>query len=198
MKHVVLTLYLSLLYLGSLLAQPGTSNPSFNPLDIKNQDRADGEIKIVAFQPDGKLIVGGWFEHYDEVSTGGLVRLDANGNLDKSFKTGNGIYGYVFDALIQPDGKILVAGSIWRYNDTTCVDLIRLLPNGAIDKTFQYSSGSDLYLNKIALQPDTIFNTFVIKVIHFASDWNTFITNVNTFIPDWNTFVTNVNTFASD
>ena len=84
----------------------------------------------VALQPDGKIIVGGIFSLFPFTSGLTAIRLDTNGTFDISFGGGNGkattILGEgvatgldqsVNDILLQPDGKIVLAGKT-NFNST--------------------------------------------------------------------------------
>jgi uncharacterized delta-60 repeat protein len=99
----------------------------------------------VALQPDGKIVVAGYSASFS--SSGGnadfaLVRYNSNGSLDTTFHMdgrlttdfGNSDEGGAA-VLIQPDGKILVAG---RHFDGTSNNfaLARYNPNGSLDTTF--------------------------------------------------------------
>ncbi|MBK7270185.1 MAG: delta-60 repeat domain-containing protein, partial [Flavobacteriales bacterium] len=47
-------------------------------------------------QPDGKILIGGWFTSYNGVSCKRLARLNADGSLDLSFNTGTAADEYIF------------------------------------------------------------------------------------------------------
>jgi uncharacterized delta-60 repeat protein len=97
----------------------------------------------VALQPDGKIVVAGQFQNPNH--DGFVV---ARYNSDGSADTGFGTIGHVTTdfghlpgvgeaVLIQPDGKILLGGSIFQGkrqpNDTV---LVRYNPDGNLDQTF--------------------------------------------------------------
>jgi uncharacterized delta-60 repeat protein len=68
----------------------------------------------VLVQPDGKILVGGFFNHIDMTFRRDLVRFDQSGMLDSSFVplAIASLTGYVSELDLQPDGKILAAGNI--------------------------------------------------------------------------------------
>ncbi|MBC3540732.1 T9SS type A sorting domain-containing protein [Rufibacter sediminis] len=73
---------------------------------------AEGNVKVIKAQPDGKLIVAGdftWFEN----SSGNrkMVRLQANGAVDYSFSWQNQVHDLngIVDVLPTPDNKIYFA-----------------------------------------------------------------------------------------
>ncbi len=97
----------------------------------------------VAVQQDGKIIVGG----YRGVDQGAddwfiLLRLNTNGTLDNTFGTGGIVAHHVRNdndllnsIAIQPDGKIIAAGSSW-YNGNSDACLVRYNSDGSLDNSF--------------------------------------------------------------
>jgi uncharacterized delta-60 repeat protein len=104
----------------------------------------------VAIQPDGKIVVAGYSSSTTGTATFVTRRLDTNGGLDGSFGNGGQVtadFGLNtravgFDLALQPDGKVLVAGSLSVncVTPTDCTDtnfaLVRYNPNGTPDTTF--------------------------------------------------------------
>ena len=118
---------------------------------LSARDRAT----TVAVQADGKIVVGGQLETGSPAFTlaAGLVRYLPDGSLDSSFD-GDGklvltMITSIRDLAVQPDGKILAAGSgfgVTRFNS-----------NGALDTTFD-GQGNSLFqqggVEALALQRD--------------------------------------------
>jgi hypothetical protein len=75
-----------------------------------------GEVGSVAVQPDGKLVVAGFFDRANGVPRRSLARLNPDGTLDLSFRgpsrfaCGESCESSLGTALVQPDGKIVVLG----------------------------------------------------------------------------------------
>lgn len=87
-----------------------------------------------AFQPDQKIAYGSGA--YGENSIG-MGRLNADGSADGTFNSGSGFsWGRVFMVSVQPDGKILVGGDFTSFNGRESRGLVRLLPSGAVDRSF--------------------------------------------------------------
>jgi uncharacterized delta-60 repeat protein len=109
-------------------------------------------LSAVALQQDGKIVaVGtfGWHSGTRFAEPGKsdhivVVRLDANGALDKSFAGGGLLImaspRYLWGArgiAIQTDGKMLVAGYILdKANDSVSIVIVRLNPDGTPDADF--------------------------------------------------------------
>jgi uncharacterized delta-60 repeat protein len=86
-------------------------------------------------QPDGRIVAVGFLGFAS--GTIAAARYNANGSLDLTFGIGGQLTLPQFpafdvrDAALQPDGKILIAGAVGAN-----FALIRLLPNGSPDPTF--------------------------------------------------------------
>lgn len=82
---------------------------------------------------DGRLLVAGG-------STGGIHRLNADGTYDSTWQgpasIGRFQQNYVNDFAVLPDGRILIAGKFNDVDGTPRVGLARLLPEGALDRTW--------------------------------------------------------------
>ncbi len=101
------------------------------------------EARTMALQTDGKILVAGQSSNSSGNADYSIIRLNANGSLDTSFDgDGKAIIpvGTSSDVgqtmVLQPDGKILVAG--WSYNSNGNLDysIIRLAANGSLDTSF--------------------------------------------------------------
>ncbi|HSH67264.1 MAG TPA: delta-60 repeat domain-containing protein, partial [Bacteroidia bacterium] len=99
-------------------------------------------------------MVGGGFTTYNGTMANGIVRLAANGSIDNSFVTGTGFDGMVTSALLQTDGKIIVAGQFTSYNGTPVNKILRLKKNGSIDNTFSLNGLANKAPQKMTLQAD--------------------------------------------
>ena len=116
----------------------------------------------LVLQPDGKLLVpGSQNKDWGGVPVS-LARHHANGSLDLGFAAdgvanSSEIAGHGFDAALQPDGRIVVAGIRGIYDDYQPV-LWRVNPDGTDDVTF-YPEPDSLIIRHdvvtaVALQPD--------------------------------------------
>lgn len=113
-------------------------------------------------QPDGRVVAAGTDFPTGSGASGALVaRYMSDGSLDSSFGSGGiatpGVSMRTAAAALQPDGRILLVGSI--PNSATSV-LARLEPDGALDPTFGSGGvvtttlGSSATARAVALQPD--------------------------------------------
>ncbi len=130
------------------LNSDGSLDESFDPASGFNQ-----EVRTLALQADGKILVGGLFTQYDadfggsKTPVNGIARLNADGTLDASFQVGSGFSGgsgigqrQIHQVLSLADGKILVSGHYSSYNGEPSLLLTRLNSDGTLDKTFDASA----------------------------------------------------------
>jgi uncharacterized delta-60 repeat protein len=125
---------------------------------------ADGNVRFVAVQSDGKVLIGGNFSIVNGVGRKAIARLNADGSLDRGFLNGLSGVGNPFDGssvnsvAVQSDGKVLIGGSFYRVNGEDRVGIARLNADGKLDSGFQEGLsgvGGDAYsVDSIALQSD--------------------------------------------
>jgi len=101
------------------------------------------QVKSVLVQPDGKILVGGFFLNYAGSGLDHLVRLNSDGTLDASFNNGNeGPGNAVEDMILMPDGRILIAGNFLTYNGSSSYFIARLFADGSLDASFSVPPNS--------------------------------------------------------
>lgn len=117
----------------------------------------------LALQPDGKILVTG----YDSRPARLVARFEADGSLDPTFGDGGVVliaFPFLFgtDVVVQPDGKIITAGSAQPGSDAG-FGISRHNPDGSLDASFSrdglviiqfsdtYDSASDLIIARRGL-----------------------------------------------
>ena len=125
-------------------AAPGDLDPTFGINGIARVDYgAHDNGEALAVQPDGKIVVGGKAS-LPGPNAVGVARLNPDGSLDPSFGHGGrvlaNLFPYIFeleDLALQPDGKIVVGGSVDRgLGSSYDFWLLRLNPDGSHDLGF--------------------------------------------------------------
>lgn len=113
---------------------------------------------------DGRIVVVGC-RHNGINCDALLMRLNANGSIDDTFGAGGiavydkGYDEFAYAAAVQPDGKMVVAGSVFDGVDSDGL-VLRFNANGALDGTFStgssisYVIGNNVYGSAVTLQPD--------------------------------------------
>ncbi|MES9950937.1 MAG: Ig-like domain-containing protein, partial [Candidatus Thiodiazotropha sp.] len=151
----------------------GTLDTGFGASGVVTLDlTAVDEANVVTLQADGKILVGGYAG-----GDWGIVRLNTDGSLDAGFGAGgialiNNQTAYnVYDLVVQPDGKILVAG------DSDVDSAIgRLNADGTLDSSFgtngitlfDHSGATTDQGRKIELQSD---GSILVASAYFNGSW---------------------------
>jgi uncharacterized delta-60 repeat protein len=100
-----------------------------------------GHVVAIALQPDGKILVGGYFDSYAGLPRNRIARLNPDGSLDVSFEPSLAVphaywAGFAASLAPQSDGKILVGGEFATVNGVARTNLARLNPYGRLDESF--------------------------------------------------------------
>jgi len=128
----------------------GTLDPDFAPA-IAGDESAT--VYSVAVQPDGKIIVAGRFASVNGQDRTNIARLNPDGSADESFATVVvNEYASVQCAVVQPDGKIVLAGCFSTIWDVIRQSIGRLNPDGTLDTNF--NPGTECTVDALALQTD--------------------------------------------
>ncbi len=127
----------------ALLNSDGSVNTGFN-VGTGPMSGATGVGPYdIAVQSDNKAIIVGWFTTVAGVTRNRVARLDAVGGVDTSFNPGTGPNSDVYDADVQPDGKILIAGWFATVGAVSRDGVARLNSDGSLDPTFDPGTGVD-------------------------------------------------------
>jgi uncharacterized delta-60 repeat protein len=98
----------------------GSPDASFNPgsgVSGPSGSEPAWEFIHFALQPAGKILVaGGRFDTFNGVPRRNIVRLNPDGSVDMTFVPGNAP-GMAYGMILQPDGKVLLAGPPHRYSN---------------------------------------------------------------------------------
>ncbi|MFM1768766.1 MAG: hypothetical protein RJA22_1295 [Verrucomicrobiota bacterium] len=131
------------------LFESGAVDLSFDP-----GSGADGFVSKLILQPDGRILVGGGFTSFNNLSRYGVARLNADGSLDPSFDIGAGVNGAVHAMALQPDGKVLIGGEFTRFNNVPRFRVARLNADGSLDQAFDPGTGPNDTVYALGVQPD--------------------------------------------
>jgi len=103
---------------------------------------ANSDVRAIAIQSDGKIIIGGDFFSYNGTTKHNVARLNTDGSIDSTFNVALGVIQEVRTISIQSDGKIIIGGMAASYNH-----IARLNTDGSKDNTFNIGSGFNLNVN---------------------------------------------------
>ncbi len=105
--------------------------------------QANGTIRIIREQPDGRFLCSGNVQVYEGNATTLVLRVEADGSFDPSFSsplqgipTTSGNFRGVYDLEPLIDGRSLVGGFWSLTGSTDTIGVIRLMPDGSQDPSF--------------------------------------------------------------
>jgi uncharacterized delta-60 repeat protein/uncharacterized repeat protein (TIGR01451 family) len=127
----------------------GSLDTTFNP-----GAGADGEVRALALQLDGKVLLGGAFTNVAGQARSRLARLNTDGSLDLAFNVGSGANGTVFALALQADTRIVVGGDFTQASGVTRRRITRLMPDGTVDPSINFGAGADGFVAALAVQTD--------------------------------------------
>lgn len=134
---------------GSFATYRGVSSPNFARINANatldtnffiGLGAAD-RVNDFAIQTDGKLVLVGAFDAYNEISLPGVARINSDGGPDNTFLPGAGANGTVNAVVIQPGGGIVIGGAFSSFDTTNRSGIARLLVTGKLDTTFDPGMG---------------------------------------------------------
>lgn len=117
------------------LNSDGTVDPTFQNAPA-GQVKSNHNVRGIAVQADGKIVIGGYFTLIDGVARNRIARLNADGSLDTSFDVGTGANNNIEDVKLQADGKILISGSFTQVQGVNRWGVARLNADGSLDTSF--------------------------------------------------------------
>ncbi|MEZ5030706.1 MAG: T9SS type A sorting domain-containing protein [Saprospiraceae bacterium] len=112
----------------------------------------DGTIWAIALQPDGKILIGGFFNKINDESRKNLARLNQDGSLDLTFFAD--CNDWVRTIAVQNDERILIGGDFQNVNGSESNFIARIYSDGSVDPTFMDGFGFDAQLRQIDIQPN--------------------------------------------
>lgn len=138
---------------GKIVVSSGTSVARFNT-DGTLHDRAsldiDYEVRCLAVQADGKVLMGGFLKTVANQARTNIARLNADWTLDTNF---NGwVNSEVFCVAQQENGQLVIGGNFTVCNGQPRSRICRLNPDGTLDRTFSASASDTVYA--LAIESD--------------------------------------------
>ena len=134
------------------LLPSGTVDDTFRP-----GTGPDAQVRSIALQGDGKIVIGGEFTSVNGVPRNGVARLNPDGTLDATFDTSPvpPIGAFIWSVAVQPDGKVLAAGAFNAYGGILRRNIVRLNTTGGVDLSFDPGLGAqDIEVKALLVLPD--------------------------------------------
>jgi|GEM_PF-6995658 len=168
------------------LTADGVRDPSYTNLRLQNN-----AVLCHAVQPDGKVVIGGYFtltEFSPLVPRNRIARVNVDGTIDNTFVVGTGLSDYPLTILCQPDGKIVVGGAFLNYNGSTVNRIVRLNTDGSRDLGFASGTGMGGIVYASTFSPDGKL-LFANEALNYnGSTAQPNLTKVNAYAPNAITF----------
>ncbi len=112
----------------------------------------DAEVVAINIQTDGKVLIGGFIQTYNNTPVSYFTRLNTNGSIDGGFTSAAD--GSVYSIALQTDGKILIGGAFNNYGAQSRGKIARLNTDGTVDMSFNPGTGFDNSITHISILPD--------------------------------------------
>jgi uncharacterized delta-60 repeat protein len=135
----------------------GAVDASFSSTTFEVSVNSTGAIvrfNALAVQPDGNVLVGGYFATVSGTARTNMARLTTTGQLDATFTPPTTLTGAVTAMALQSNGRILVGSGTGNDGSPTTTPLVRLLDTGASDPSFGTTANPDNSVAALLVQPD--------------------------------------------
>ena len=138
----------------------GSIDATFGP----TQTTDGAEVRGMSLDSNGNILVAGLFTAVNQIPAHGIIRLLPNGTIDPAFNPvtmtcstapygadhGCGLYA---DPVVDPDGKIIIAGDFIQINGVDRTGVARLNADGTLDTTFVPSGFTPFVFNGVTPYP---------------------------------------------
>lgn len=134
------------------VARPGILDTAFEP-------GVSGAIDAIAVQPDGGILLGGYFTSINGEPRQNIARLLPDGSVESmtTFSLGSGVNGTVYSMIVQADGKVLLGGTFNYVNNQGVTRIARLFADGNVEKSPGMDGSADGTVFCAAMQADGKF-----------------------------------------
>jgi uncharacterized delta-60 repeat protein len=134
----------------------GFFDHTFNPKPLTG---ANGPIRAMATQTNGKILLAGDFTEFNGYHSPGIVRINPNGDVDYAFQSqfyylNTNTFTSIKEIAIQPNGQIIVGGRMYDTDTSTATYLKRLESDGSFDLFFTPPSTVNNIVYAVDVQPD--------------------------------------------
>jgi len=114
--------------------------------DQVESDPTRNRVLSLALDGRGRLLAGGLYAAAANRTRYGLARLQSDGTADRAFRKPifqfpEGVDGRIQDIVVEPNGAILVGGNFRAVNGVPMPGIVRLTPDGLLDRGFNPENG---------------------------------------------------------
>jgi uncharacterized delta-60 repeat protein len=133
-------------------------------------------VKVQRFtDTDFRILIGGSFTSYKykdlndeplDIVSNRIIRLFSDGTPDTTFGptfrgSGFGFNNTVTCITIDSNSRILVGGLFTTYNNKQVPKIVRLLPTGTLDKTFNFKLTKDILIRPNSIEIDSLGHIYI-------------------------------------
>ena len=135
--------FLTLLLFVASVPAAGVLDATFDPGLVEltfSGNQTWNRLRRTVIQPDGKILIGGYFRAVGTAARDSIARLNPNGSIDTAFIPPailrNGTTADIYAIALQADGKILIGGDFNSVAGITRRGVVRLNSDGTLDGSF--------------------------------------------------------------
>ena len=111
-------------------------------------------VRAMALQPDGRMIIGGFFDRVHGTNRNRIARLLSDGSVDVFFNPGSGADNPVYGVALTPDGRVVIGGSFTVVDGQPRAGVAMLNTNGTLNTVFNPVVGANGTVYAVAIQSD--------------------------------------------
>jgi uncharacterized delta-60 repeat protein len=115
-------------------------------MDFDTSNGPDSNVRAIALQDDGKVLIGGEFTKIEGSNRKYVARLNEDGSWESGFGSGMEPNNSIASIDLQDDGKVIIAGGFTQINSTGYLYVARLNTDGLVDTSFDTSAGPNNWL----------------------------------------------------
>jgi uncharacterized delta-60 repeat protein len=141
----------------------------------------------IGLQPDGKILLGGYFPFYDGNNRNNIVRLNSNGSFDNTLFNRDGSLvlegeanDWVVSLAVQTDGKIVLGGRFTRFNNVNFNRITRIY--GSVPSVPTPNSPSQITNTSFQLDWASILGVSQYEVDISSNNFVTFISGYKNYL----------------
>lgn len=131
------------------LNDDGGLDQTFNALSGPN-----ATVRALLVQPDGRVLIGGFFNSVTGTNRNHIARFLADGTLDRFFDPGSGADNPVYSMALLADDRILIGGAFVNVNGIPRPGVAIVETNGVVNLSFDPGTGADGTVFAVAVQLD--------------------------------------------
>lgn len=131
------------------IAVTGGADMTFTTVVTGNPNELMADAVSLA---NGKILVWGKFDAVNQVARRNVAILNSDGSVDSAFDPATSGSETIQAAAVQPDGKVVIAGTGFSALSAVHGNVARLNANGNVDPTFNAGRGADRTVKSIVVR----------------------------------------------